>query len=177
MIKFASIESAHLEGIAAVERACFRPNEQWTGNLLLPLCEQGHGLVALVEDDVVGCLLFRQQEAYGCETPGDMGFRIISLAVMPKYRRLGIARSLMSMVLALHPGDWELNVRATNSPAQTLYLQMGFEPIDILQGYYSSDGEDAICMLRPGSKPSRKSDVDNAPEMEARFNPHPELTL
>ena len=47
----------------------------------------------------------------------------------------------------LQYGDVYLEVKQSNFPAINLYLNFGFEEIDIRQGYYT-DGQDAVIMSR-----------------------------
>ena len=75
---------------------------------------------------------------------------IHNLAVDPRYRRRGVARSLLRSVV----GDAKdrgvrritLEVRKSNEAAQKLYQSLGFAEQGIRKGYYSDDGEDALAM-------------------------------
>ncbi len=64
---------------------------------------------------------------------GGMRWRISNVAVLPAYRRRGIARALMLAALreiAQRQGSWAmLQVRADNSGAQALYEALGFTSI------------------------------------------------
>ncbi len=74
---------------------------------------------------------------------------IISIAVLPKHRRRGIATGLMETVeeRAVKQGVEKifLEVRVTNYPAIQLYKKLGYKITNILKGYYR-DGEDAYLM-------------------------------
>jgi ribosomal-protein-alanine N-acetyltransferase len=76
---------------------------------------------------------------------------IVSIAVMPQYRRKGVARTLINKALeGMHfykAKQCFLEVRVTNDAAITLYKKLGFEITRTLNGYYS-DGEDAYVMTK-----------------------------
>ncbi len=86
----------------------------------------GYGGVMLIEDDA----------------------HITTIAVVPGYRRkrLGtrIMLALVEEALAVGARHLTLEVRATNTDAQTLYERFGFAPVGKRKGYYA--GEDAIVM-------------------------------
>ncbi|MHA1220220.1 MAG: GNAT family N-acetyltransferase [Candidatus Heimdallarchaeota archaeon] len=75
---------------------------------------------------------------------------IISIAVLPEYRRIGIAKMLMeSADTALRLRDVKevyLEVRESNNSAIYLYQQLGYSTQKISKRYYS-DGESAIIMV------------------------------
>ncbi len=77
---------------------------------------------------------------------------VISIAVLPEYRRRGIAKTLLSNALKAlkeHYGCEEayLEVRISNSPALALYQKLGFTIVKVSRRYYI-DGEDAYVMAR-----------------------------
>jgi len=77
---------------------------------------------------------------------------VISIAVLPEYRRKGIAKTLLSNALKAmkeHYGCEEayLEVRISNSPALALYQKLGFTIVKVSRRYYI-DGEDAYVMAR-----------------------------
>jgi ribosomal-protein-alanine N-acetyltransferase len=76
---------------------------------------------------------------------------IISVAVMPDYRKQGIAYSLVEQALsaltALHADECYLEVRASNDPAIKLYNKMGFDTTRTIPRYYF-DGSDAFVMTK-----------------------------
>lgn len=78
---------------------------------------------------------------------------VIDVAVLPAYRRRGIARALMHAVLAdaaARGGETVfLEVRASNAPAIALYTALGFSACGIRKNYYANPREDAVLMMRP----------------------------
>ncbi len=75
---------------------------------------------------------------------------ITNIAVLPEYRKKGIAKRLIEHLKqfcienSLSPIT--LEVRESNEPAKSLYASMGFEPIGHRKKYYADTGEDAIIM-------------------------------
>ena len=76
---------------------------------------------------------------------------IVSVAVLPQYRRKGIGQALITEAMEgmrLHNAkQCFLEVRITNTPAIDLYKKLGFEVTRTIHGYYA-DGEDAYVMSR-----------------------------
>ena len=76
---------------------------------------------------------------------------ILNVATHPDDRRKGHARRLLDHVLdfARRKGCRfvTLEVRKSNTGAQTLYESLGFKPIGVRPHYYADDGEDAIVMM------------------------------
>lgn len=75
---------------------------------------------------------------------------IATLAIHPEYRRLGLARQLISAALssAYHLGAQQatLEVRAGNQAAIRLYLGLQFEIVGNRPHYYKDNHEDALIM-------------------------------
>ncbi len=101
----------------------------------------------------------------GAEPPSDyiVGFvgiwfiadeaHIVSLGVRPNDHRKGLGELLLLAAFreARRHGMREvtLEVRASNSPAQTLYRKYGFREVGLRKRYYIDNGEDAIIMTTP----------------------------
>lgn len=94
---------------------------------------------------------------------------IATLAVLPEYRRQGLARGLVLTAL-IHAEKNSarfatLEVRESNTPAQSLYLGFGFEIISKRRRYYRDNNEDALIMTL--------SDLDQKiPGLRERFGSH-----
>jgi ribosomal-protein-alanine N-acetyltransferase len=144
MASYAALSIDHLDGVAALERACFSEAEQWKGTYLACLCEEGTGFVCLIEGTVVGVILW-QLYSGSEQVPHPT---VISLCVGRAYRRLGIGSTLLQMALSSIQADWDLQVRVSNEGAQTMYLKAGFVPIETIIDYYHDPTEDAIYMRR-----------------------------
>jgi len=76
---------------------------------------------------------------------------IISVAVLPEYRKQGMGFSLVEQALmalsTLDADECYLEVRTTNYPAIDLYKKMGFEITRTIPRYYF-DGSDANVMTK-----------------------------
>ena len=95
----------------------------------------------------------------GKEAAGYMGVNqvldecyLYNLAVLPEFRRRGIARALLSFACddAFRRGAAfvSLEVRPSNRTAIGLYEQLGFQKIGERKNFYSSPREDALIMTR-----------------------------
>jgi len=73
---------------------------------------------------------------------------IMTLAVSPTSRRMGLGMKLLQALLAAqkHRNAF-LELRESNQPALALYLRAGFEIVGRRKNYYR-DGEDALIMRR-----------------------------
>ncbi len=75
---------------------------------------------------------------------------ITNIAVLPSFRRRGIARELLSLIIQkarkLGSSVLQLEVRQGNIGALSLYRSMGFSFDGIRRGYYRKPSEDAVLM-------------------------------
>lgn len=91
-------------------------------------------------------------EVAGCmgwwETP--RGASITHVVVAPERRREGVGRALMdeAFARAVEAGcDCALlEVRAQNEGARAFYARMGFQEVEVMEGYYSGPKDDAVVM-------------------------------
>lgn len=131
----------HLSAVAAVERECF--STPWSENSLAMLTEEPNvGFVAFCDGRIVGyggmqCILDEGQ--------------ITDIAVLPAYRRRGIAAELLCGLLSYAREQGLsvifLEVRESNAPALSLYRdRFGFEVLGVRRGFYSHPKEDAYNM-------------------------------
>lgn len=111
--------------------------ENYDAQMWLRYLKQRRSFVAMVGEEVVGYCL--------CSEEG----MILSLAVRTDYQRQGLARGLMTRVIALYPQQvYTLNARVSNIGAIALYKSLGFETIKCIVGYYYHEGEDGLEMVR-----------------------------
>lgn len=74
---------------------------------------------------------------------------IARVAVLPEYRRQGIATQLLLKSFEENQADCVfLDVRESNAAAISLYKSLGFEQMGIRKKYYSDPTENAILMKR-----------------------------
>lgn len=110
-------------------------------------------IVAEENGEVVGYVMCRIER--GLTNFGLLGIarkaHVISIAVLPTHQRQGIGHALMQESMrnmSLYKArECYLEVRASNTPAVSLYKKMGFDVIRRIRGYYI-DGEDAYVMAR-----------------------------
>ena len=93
--------------------------------------------VAGLDDRIAGFLVSRTT---GLET------EILNLAVAPEFRRRGVARALVSDLLARRSGEFFLEVRESNQAAQRFYESCGFRVLGSRREYYHSPAETAVVM-------------------------------
>lgn len=77
---------------------------------------------------------------------------ITNIAVHPDYRRLGIGSRLIQNMLDYCTGQnitsLTLEVRKSNTAAQSMYKKFGFIEAGMRKSYYSDNNEDAIIMWK-----------------------------
>lgn len=72
---------------------------------------------------------------------------ILTIAVDPDVRRMGIGKKLLDALLTELDPDNDavyLEVRESNEAARTLYTSLGFTEIGVRRGYYRFPTEDAV---------------------------------
>lgn len=135
---------AHAAALAAVHAASFPVGEQWGADamalqLSLP---GGFGLI-----DPRGAMLLARSVADEAE--------ILTLAVIPALRRLGLGRRLMERAAALAAAAGAaalfLEVSTSNAAAQALYTSCSFHPVGVRPRYYAG-GADALVLRRALSR-------------------------
>lgn len=73
---------------------------------------------------------------------------ITNVAVLPEYRRQGIARVLIDIMLRCDLRLFTLEVRESNTAAISLYENFGFLVLGKRKGYYDKPKEDALIMTK-----------------------------
>ncbi len=111
-------------------------------------------LVAEVNGEVAGYVMCRIE--HGLSKLNKLSVKklghVISIAVLPEYRRRGIATKLLNKAMRILKeeyscGEVYLEVRVSNNPAIHLYQKLGFKIVKVSKRYYV-DGEDAYVMAR-----------------------------
>lgn len=145
---------ADAAAMADIERACFSdpwPLEGFREVLGMP------GTVALLmSGDDGACGYFLAREILGTA-------ELLNLAVLPGHRGRGLGKQLLEAgldaVRARGGTEVFLEVRASNSVAQTLYAARGFVAEGRRRRYYRRPEEDAL-VLRLALTPVRSNDGD-----------------
>lgn len=141
------VSPAEIDAVLAIEEASF--TNPWTRDMYLAEMEnRGVSYCFLAKDPegrVVGfCSFWRVLDE----------LHINNLAVMPIFRRAGIATALLAHVL--HEGARmgaaraTLEVRRSNDAARVLYERFGFSVAGVRRGYYTKPVEDALILWREG---------------------------
>jgi ribosomal-protein-alanine N-acetyltransferase len=136
-----------LGGLVAVEEASFL--NPWTREMYLAELERPGVSYLFVAKDSAGRVV------------GFCGFwrvldelHINNLAVLPEYRRQGIASAILERVLdegrRAGAGRATLEVRRSNEVARRLYERLGFTVAGVRRGYYRQPEEDALVLWREG---------------------------
>jgi ribosomal-protein-alanine N-acetyltransferase len=110
-------------------------------------------IVAEFDGEVVGYIMCRIET--GLSNFGFGGLtrkgHVVSIAVLPQYRRKGIGDALMNEAMngmrKYNAKQCFLEVRVTNAEAVGLYKKLRFEITRTIRGYYA-DGEDAYVMTK-----------------------------
>jgi [ribosomal protein S18]-alanine N-acetyltransferase len=76
--------------------------------------------------------------------PGER--ELLNLGVARGWRRRGVARGLLDVLLQSSSGFIFLEVRESNIAARTLYNSLGFHEVSVRRNYYSDPLEAAIVM-------------------------------
>ncbi|MBI1207727.1 MAG: GNAT family N-acetyltransferase [Azospirillum sp.] len=136
--------------LAAMQQACF-PDEPWEtaafADLLpLPGC---FGLIALTQ----AAALVQPKGFALCRVAADEA-EILSIGVLPGWRRSGVAQCLLADASVLAAGRGAarmfLEVAADNLAARRLYCAAGFESVGLRKAYYRRGGHmvDAVVLKR-----------------------------
>ena len=105
---------------------------------------QGHDCTVVEYDGQVAGFVVIQQ-VYPGDSAAPPEFEILNVAVLPRFRRLGFARALLSQILRRR-GVFFLEVRESNEPALRFYLTLGFREVARRPNYYNEPEETAIVM-------------------------------
>ncbi len=115
------VRPADLDAVAEIDAASFSPLWHYPRAMIEALRPAAHVTAAEVDRRLVGYQLSRQEATEG---------QIVRLAVLPEYRRQGVASRLLVDVLATFRRGrvrrLSLNTQADNLAAQSLYERFGF---------------------------------------------------
>ena len=143
MIRLEMMTDAQVSQVAQLERICF--SDPWSENSVASELKNPLSLwlVAMDGETVAGYI-----GSQSVEGEADM----MNVAVHPDYRRQGIARLLVTeLVAALAKkgvSSLALEVRASNVPAISLYEQLGFVQVGRRPNYYRNPKEDAYILRK-----------------------------
>ena len=144
--------SSEIDAVLAIEEASF--TNPWTREMYLSELENRN---------LSFCYLARESQG---RSIGFCSFwrvldelHINNLAVLPDFRRQGVASALLSFVLAegtrLGALRATLEVRRSNAAAMQLYERYGFATAGIRRDYYTNPQEDALILWKEPLTASR----------------------
>jgi len=142
-----------LQNVMQINRVCLPEN--YTDFFFMDLYQRFPEIFIVAEEngEIAGYIMCRIE--VGLSNYGFGGLirkgHVVSIAVLPQYRRKGIAQAVITRALEgmqyYKAKQCFLEVRVTNEAGILLYKKLGFEVTRTLNGYYS-DGEDAYVMTK-----------------------------
>ncbi len=142
MISITSLTQKNVDGVAAVEQACF--STPWSVDAFQKDLTNENAVYFCLEEEgnVIGYVGMWNILGEG---------NINNIAILPDYRRKGYGKLLLEQLIAY--GEEQklsfltLEVRASNESAIRLYSSVGFREVGRRKKYYDRQ-EDAILMTR-----------------------------
>lgn len=131
----------HIPQIAALERACF--SRPWSEESLQGELWNDSAVIIVAEGEDGTVLGYA-----GLQTVLDEGY-ITNVAVDETFRRQGVAHELIAAFVRFGQAKLAfltLEVRASNTPAISLYAKHGFAEVGRRKNYYEAPKEDALLM-------------------------------
>jgi ribosomal-protein-alanine acetyltransferase len=145
VIEYAAMTPAHLGAVSDIEIVSH--HTPWTRGNFVDSLDGGHAATVLLED---GAVL-----GYAIVMPLPGEAELLNITVAPEARRSGLGQALLARVCADARARGEsrmfLEVRASNTPARTLYTHSGFTEVGLRRAYYAAESgarEDAILMAK-----------------------------
>ena len=140
IMEIKKFSTEYVSDVAEIEKSCF--SNPWSETVLEGELKNdcSHIYVAVEDEKAVGYAML-----YIVCGEAD----IIRVAVLPKYRRRGIAEKLLLKSFEVNETDEVfLDVRESNAPAIKLYKSLGFVDTGVRKDYYSNPTENAILMKK-----------------------------
>jgi ribosomal-protein-alanine N-acetyltransferase len=98
-----------------------------------------HFYLARAEEEVLGYI--------GIQIFSGEGY-VTNVATLPKFRKQGVAHSLVCAALENEMEFLTLEVRKSNAPAINLYKKLGFTEVGYRPNFYREPTEDALLMTK-----------------------------
>lgn len=135
MMHIDKLKNEYINAVYEIECACFK--SPWSIDDLRAQLDKptSHFIVAISDNRVVGYI--------GLQIFSGEGY-VTNVAVLPEYRRQGIARALIHESLKNDMEFLTLEVRVSNTPAIKLYESMGFIEVGRRPKFYREPVEDAL---------------------------------
>lgn len=136
---------AHLDAVCAIEAVSH--HTPWTRGNFSDSLAGGHAAMVMLEE---GAVL-----GYAVLMPLPGEAELLNITVAPEARGRGLGRLLLAQVCAGAQARGAerlfLEVRASNTPARSLYMHDGFAELGLRRAYYAlpeGGREDAILMVK-----------------------------
>lgn len=135
---------ADFRRLCEIDRLCFEPKAAYSASEMAALLG-ARGSLAIVAENRRGRIV----AFVGAERRRDGPARLITLDVLPRYRKRGLGRELLlrceQRLRAAGARSVRLETAVANRAAQALYLSLGYTFVKRLPRYYAN-GEDAWAM-------------------------------
>ena len=142
-MEIVKMTSDHVTQVAQLEQLCF--SAPWSENAIASELTNALSCWLVALDGNIVCGYVGSQAVLG---EADM----MNIAVDPSYRRQGIARRLVENLVAVlkENGNYQLTleVRESNTPAISLYENLGFLQVGKRPKYYTKPTEDALILRK-----------------------------
>ncbi|MCC8073157.1 MAG: ribosomal protein S18-alanine N-acetyltransferase [Clostridiales bacterium] len=138
-MKINRFEKKHLDDVCKIEELCFA--NPWSREDLENQLSLDTSYFYVAEDNgkAVGYI--------GLQIFSGEGY-VTNIAVLPQYRRQGIAEALICECIKNDMDFITLEVRQSNTVAINLYKKTGFENVGIRPKFYSNPDENAVIMTK-----------------------------
>lgn len=132
----------HLAEIIEIEKMCF--SDPWSMRMFTNEMKKEKSilLAAICDDKVAGY-------AVACSVFDEVN--IDNIAVLPQFRRHGIAKTLLEeleKIVESFTAFITLEVRESNATALALYCSSGYECVGLRKRYYNNPTEGAVLMTK-----------------------------
>jgi len=149
-------EPKDLHQVIRINQVCLPEN--YSNGFFIDLYEKYPDTFIVAEKDsiIIGYVMCRIESGFAGMSLKTLGIakkgHIISIAVLPENRNVGVGYALVDEALRSMSSSYEakscyLEVRVSNDAALSLYKRVGFEVERTIREYYS-DGEDAYIMSK-----------------------------
>ncbi len=134
------VHSKDFDELLQIEAQAFPKSQYDREEFRLLYLKYPHTFLVTQSNQIDGYIVFRPDG------------HIISMAVKPHKRRMGLGTTLVQQAIDHCSGkSLRLEVRVSNVGAQRFYLNLDFRMKARIDGYYH-DGEDAFVMERPADE-------------------------
>ena len=144
-VKIVPMAAEHLDRLEQLERMCF--SRPWSKKMLAEELENQCAAFLVAQDGETGQVIGYA----GLLVVADEGY-ITNVAVLPEYRRQGVAAKLLAVFENFARGNHlaflTLEVRPSNAAAIALYESFGFRQAGRRKNYYDLPKEDALILTK-----------------------------